>query len=70
MGSTQFAYITYNQQVTKYTRPRRLRYRVVAVAAPGVAAEETAYGKPQAFEGAVLSECLEGILGTCRSEAA
>lgn len=70
MGSTQFAYITYNQHVTKYTRPRRLRYRVVTMAAPGVAAEETAYGKPQAFERAMLSECLEGILGTGRGEAA
>lgn len=70
MGSTQFAYITYNQHVTKYTRPRRLRYRVVAVAAPRVATEQTAYGKPQAFERAMLSECLEGILGTGRGEAA
>ena len=70
MGSTQFAYITYNQQVTKHTRPRRLRYRVVAVAAPGVAAEETAYREPQAFKGAVLAECFQGILGTGRGEAA
>lgn len=70
MGSTQFAYITYNQHVTKHTRPRRLRYRVVAVAAPGVATEQTAYREPQAFERAMLSECLEGILGTGRGEAA
>ena len=70
MGSTQFAYITYNQHVTKYTRPRRLRYRVVAVAAPRVATKQTAYREPQAFKGSVLAECLEGILGTGRGEAA
>ena len=40
------------------------------MAAPGVAAEETAYGKPQAFEGTVLAECLQGILETGRGEAA
>ena len=85
MGSTQFAYITYNQHVTKYTRPDGglfsrsigkcpeqdiLWHRVVAVAAPRVAAEKTTYRKPEAFEGAVLAECLQGILGTSRSEAA
>ena len=85
MGSTRFAYSVYNQRITKYISPnggllRRsivkcpeqdiLWYRVVAVAAPGVAAKETAYREPQAFEGAVLSECLEGILGASRGEAA
>ena len=61
MGSTQFAYSAYNQLITKYTSPnggllRRsivkcpeqdiLWYRVVAVAAPRVATEQTAYREP------------------------
>ena len=37
-------------------------YRIVAVSAPGMAAEDAAYGKVEAFEGAMLAECLKGIL--------
>ena len=37
-------------------------YRIVAVTAPGVAAEDAAYRKIEAFEGAMLAECLKGIL--------
>ena len=47
-----------------------LRHGVVAVAAPGVAAEYAADSKVQALEGSVFAECLESILGTGRSEAA
>ena len=35
-----------------------------------MAAEDTAYGKVQAFERAVLAKGFEGILRACRSEAA
>ena len=37
-------------------------YRIVAVSAPGMAAEDAAHGKVEAFEGAMLAECLKGIL--------
>ena len=47
-----------------------LRHGVVAVAAPGVAAEYAADSKVQALEGSVFAECLESILGAGRSEAA
>ena len=45
-------------------------YRIVAVTAPGVAAEDAAYGKVEAFERAMLPECLKGVLRTGRSETA
>ena len=38
--------------------------------APRVATEYTAYGKVQALDGAVLAECLKGILRACWSETA
>ena len=37
-------------------------YRIVAVSAPGMAAEDAAHGKVEAFEGAMLAECLKGVL--------
>ena len=37
-------------------------YGIVAMSAPGVAAEDAAHGKIEAFEGAMLAECLKGIL--------
>lgn len=37
-------------------------YGIVAMSAPGMAAEDTAYGKVEAFEEAMLPECLKGIL--------
>ncbi len=39
-----------------------LRYRIIAVTAPRVAAEDAADGEVETFEGAVLAECLESIL--------
>lgn len=45
-------------------------YGIVAVPAPGMAAEDAAYGKIHALERTVLAECLKCILGTCGSEAA
>lgn len=48
----------------------RLRYGIVAVAAPRVAAENAAYGKIETFERAMLAERLKGVLGTCGSETA
>ena len=47
-----------------------LRNGVVAVAAPGVAAEDATNGEIQTFEWAVLTECFQSILGTGRGEAA
>ena len=43
---------------------------VVAGTAPGVAAEEAADGEPQAAEGAVLADGLDGVLRAGGSEAA
>lgn len=43
-------------------------YGIVAMSAPGVAAEDAAYGKVEAFEGAMLAECLKGVLRTCRGK--
>ena len=43
---------------------------VVAGAAPGVAAEETAEGEPEAAEGAVLADGLDGVLRAGGDEAA
>ena len=43
-------------------------YGIVAMSAPGVAAEDAAYGKIEAFEGAMLAECLKGVLRTCRGK--
>ena len=40
------------------------------MAAPGMTSQDTADGKIQALERAMLAECLEGILGTCGSETA
>ena len=37
-------------------------YRIITMSAPGVAAEDAAYGKVEAFEGTMLPECLKGIL--------
>lgn len=37
-------------------------YGIVAMSAPGVAAEDAAGRKVEAFEGTVLAECLKGIL--------
>lgn len=47
-----------------------LWHRVVAGAAPGMAAEKTAYGEIQSLERAPFAECLQCVFGTCRSEAA
>ena len=43
-------------------------YRIVSVSAPGMAAEDAAYGKVEAFEGTMLPECLKGVLRTCRGK--
>ena len=40
------------------------------MSAPRMASQNAAYGKVEAFERSMLAEGLEGILGTCRSEAA
>ena len=45
-----------------------LGYGIVAVTAPGVAAEDAAHGKIEAFEGTMLPECLKGVLRTCRGK--
>lgn len=45
-------------------------YGIVAVTAPGVAAEDAAYGKVEAFERAMLPERFKSVLRTCRSETA
>ena len=37
-------------------------YRIIAMSAPRVAAEDAADGEVETFEGAVLAECLESIL--------
>lgn len=37
-------------------------YGIVAMSAPGMAAEDAAYGKVEAFEGTMLPECLKGVL--------
>ena len=43
-------------------------YGIVAMSAPGMAAEDAAYGKVEAFEGAMLPECLKGVLRACRGK--
>lgn len=85
MGSTRFAYGTYNQRITKYTSPnggllRRsivkcpkqdiLWYRIITVASPRMTAENAAHRKIQPLEWAMLPECFEGILRAGRSEPA
>ena len=47
-----------------------LRHRVVAGASPGVAAEDALEAEPEALEGAVFAEGLEGVLGASGGEAA
>ena len=41
-----------------------LRNGVVAMAAPGVAADYSFGGKPEAFEEAIFIKCFKGVLGT------
>lgn len=43
---------------------------VVAGAAPGMAAAYAPQGEPRAFQGAVLPQCLHGVLAACRRVAA
>lgn len=45
-----------------------LRHGVIAVTAPWMASEDAAQGQIEALERAMLSECLQGVLGTCRGE--
>lgn len=47
-----------------------VRYRVVAASSPGIAAQYPPYSEDEAFDGAVLAEGLEAVLGTCRGEPA
>lgn len=47
-----------------------LRHRVVSRTAPGVAAEEPADCQIEPFERTVFLECLQGVYGTGRREAA
>ena len=47
-----------------------LWYGVITVSAPWVATENSSDGKIKALEYAVLSECFQCVLGTCRCEAA
>ena len=55
-------------QTTNYTHSSR--YGVVAGATPGVAAHDTPDGKGQTLDGAMLLQCLLGILAAGRSETA
>ena len=47
-----------------------LRHRIIAVPAPGMAAQDAPECQIEPFYGAVLLECFNGILATGRGEAA
>ena len=42
----------------------------MTMTAPGMAAADAPYRQPEAFQQAVLLECLNGIVGACRRKAA
>ena len=43
---------------------------VVAAAAPGMATQDAAHGKPEASDGTVLLNGFNGVLAACGGEAA
>ena len=47
-----------------------LRHWVVATPTPRVASQNAPDGQPKSLDGAVLFECLSGILATCGSKPA
>lgn len=47
-----------------------LRYRIITASAPGVAAEDAPCREDEAFDGTMLAECLQTVLGACRGETA